>query len=419
MTAIAGLEAERIRELFDLRSSFNEHSGGGYTDDPYPAWHALRERAEVHEGIVHELTGYGGPASFAGLPYPDRPHFSVFSFTACDEAFRNEDLFASAPDAVDPTGGRGIDSSMLWMGGDQHRRYRALVQPSFVPSRAKWWMDRWIRGTVDALIDGFADHGQAELNVDLCAAIPVLTITGSFGIPVEQALDVRAALRSGMAGGAGALLDILAPVVAARRNEPEDDLISVLVQAELTDGAGTVHRLSDPEIYSFAILLLAAGSGTTWKQMGILLATLLSRPQLLERVRADRDLVKRAVEECVRWMPTDPMFSRFVTRDVEFHGASLPAGAVLHLCLGAANRDPGRWHDADAYDVGRKPAAHVGFGSGPHMCLGMHVARAEMSVALNALLDRLPNLRLDPDGEPPRIIGMYERGATEIPVVWV
>ena len=417
MTALAGLETERIREFFDLRSSYNEHSGGGYRDDPYPAWRALREKAEVHEGIVHELTGYAGPASFAGLPHPERPHFSAFGFAACDEAFRNQEIFASSLSAIDPVAGRGIDTSMLWMGGEQHRRYRALVQPSFVPSRAAWWMDRWITSTVGALVDGFADRGRAELNVDFCAAIPVLTITGSFGVPVAKALDVRAALRSTMGGAPDDLLAILAPIVAARREKPEDDLLSVLVEAELKESDG-VHRLSDPEIYSFAILLLMAGSGTTWKQMGILLATLLERPELLERIRSDRNLVKAAVEECVRWMPTDPMFARFVTRDVEFHGVSMPVGSVLHLCLGAANRDPARWVQPDAYDIDRKPMAHVGFGSGPHMCLGMHVARAEMSVALNTLLDRLPNLRLDPEAEPPRMIGMYERGATEIPVVW-
>jgi cytochrome P450 len=304
------------------------------------------------------------------------------------------------------------------MGGAQHRRYRSLVQPSFMPRQATWWMENWITATVNALIDGFEGDGRAELNVDFCAAIPVLTITGSFGIPVDQALDVRAALRMGPGGGPSEIVRILGPVVAARREDPRDDLISVLVGAEMTDEDATVHRLSDAEIYSFAALLLAAGSGTTWKQMGILLSALLARPEMLARVAEDRSLVRRAVEESVRWAPTDPMFSRFVTTETTFFGVDLPAGAVLHLCLGAANRDPGRWDDPDRYQLQRPPKPHFGFGGGPHVCLGMHVARAEMAVALNALLDRLPNLRLDPEAEPPRLIGMYERGATEIPVLW-
>jgi cytochrome P450 len=414
----AGLDRERLRQFFDLRSSYNAHMGGGYVDDPYPAWKDLRSSGPVHEGIVHELTGFSGPAMFQGLPFPDRRHFSAFSFAACDAAFRNEKLFASSHEPIDPNADEGLQTSMLYMGGVQHRRYRTLVQPSFVPTRAKWWIERWIDSTVHALIDEFVDDGRAELNVDFCAAIPVLTITGSFGVPIDQALAVRAALRPGAPGGENALVAILAPIVKARRDTPTDDLISVLVAAEMTDDDGTVHRLSDAEIYSFAALLLAAGSGTTWKQMGILLSALLARPAVLDAVRNDRTLVPAAIEESLRWAPTDPMFSRFVTEDTEFFGTDLSAGSVLHLCLGAANRDPERWDAPDLYDVHRAPRSSLGFGSGAHICLGMHVARSEMSVALNALFDRLPNLRLDPAASPPEMIGMYERGVTEIPVIW-
>jgi len=112
------------------------------------------------------------------------------------------------------------------------------------------------------------------------------------------------------------------------------------------------------------------------------------------------------------------MFSRFTTQDVDFHGVTIPRGSVLHLCIGAANRDPARWDDPDDSAIGRPLKPSLAFGNGPHVCLGMHVARAEMTVGINAILDRLPNLRLDPDADPPRIIGMYERAATEIPVVF-
>ena len=307
---LQSLDQERIRELFDLRNSFNIMSGGDYTDDPNPVWHELRSTGPVHPGTVHELTGYPGDAMFHGLPYPDRPHFSAFSFAACDSAYRDDVVFASSAEAVDVTGGEvNVLSSMLSMGGAEHRRYRSLVQPSFVPAKAQWWISHWIETTVHALIDRLVGDGRAELNVDFCAAIPVLTITGSFGIPVAQALDVRAALTDPMA-----IVEVLTPIIAARRDEPQDDLISVLVQAEITDEDGVTHRLSDPEIYSFAVLLLAAGSGTTWKQMGITLAALLQRPTVLDAVRQDRSLLKPAIEESLRWMPTDPMFSRWVTR---------------------------------------------------------------------------------------------------------
>jgi cytochrome P450 len=408
------LDRIRIRELFDLRASYNAQYGGTFDDDPYPIWHRLREQAPVHAGVVHELTGYDAPAFFHGLPETDRPHFSAFSFESCDSAYRNDEVFASAPGTVDLEHGElAVTKSMLSMGGAQHRRYRALVQPSFVPATAQWWIRNWIDRTVRLLIDRLAGDGRAELNVDFCAAIPVLTITGSFGVPVDRALDIRASLND-----PAAIVEVIAPIVAARREEPRDDLISVLVQAELTDDAGEHHRLTDPEIYSFALLLLAAGSGTTWKQMGITLAALLQRPDALAAVGDDRELLRRAIEESLRWAPTDPMFSRWVARDIDFYGVQLPKGSVLHLCLGAANRDPARWERPDEYDIFRPMRPSLGFGGGPHICLGMHVARAEMMVGIGALLDRLPNLRLDPEAAPPRIIGMYERGAMEIPVVW-
>jgi cytochrome P450 len=408
------LDLARVRELFDLAGSFHSQNGGGYGDDPYPVWHALRERAPVQEGTVHELSGVSQDFIFHGLPSPGRPHFSAFSWAACDAAYRNPDLFASSPDAVDLEGGElSATNSMLSMGGAEHRRYRALVQPSFSPAKAAWWIENWIEKTVHGLIDCLEAEGRAELNVEFCAAIPVLTITGSFGVPVEKALDIRASLTR-----PDQTVEIIAPIVAARREHPEDDLISVLVQAEVEDEQGRTHRLSDAEIYSFSLLLLAAGSGTTWKQMGITLAALLQRPEVLGAVQRDRPLLRSAIEESLRWAPTDPMFSRWVTEDTDYFGVGLSRGAVLHICLGAANRDPDRWEHPDEYDISRPLKPALAFGSGPHVCLGQHVARAEMTVAINALLDRLPNLRLDPDAEPPRLIGFYERGATAIPVLF-
>ena len=274
-------------------------------------------------------------------------------------------------------------------------------------------LDRATRSTL--LIDGFVDDGRAELNVDFAAAIPVLTITGSFGVPVEQALDhprvalsdrrrsSRCSSRSSRPGA----------------SEPSDDLISVLVEAEYTDEDGVLHRLSDAEIYSFAMLLLAAGSGTTWKQMGITLAALLQRPEVLDAVRDDRALLRPAIEESLRWMPTDPMFSRWVTRDVELPRCAPPRGR------GAAPR------------ASAPPTATRRAGSGPTSTTspGRRSRRSRSAAARTSASactspaprwpsasarcsTGCPNLRLDPDAEPPRFIGMYERGATAIPVVF-
>jgi cytochrome P450 len=431
MTTLPGLDRERIRKLFDLRQRGDARVGDqvySYTDDPHPVFHELRSAGPVHEGTVHELLGFPYPATFQALPEPDRRHFSVFDFATCDQVFRDEVNFPSSPEPIQARGSGGtlgngmvggsgtLAASMLGMNGPQHRRYRALVQPSFVPKKAEWWIAQWIQTTVDALIDGFIDDGKAELNVDFDAAIPVLTITGSFGIAVDDALSIRESLGTRYNDGVSALADFLMPIIEDRRANPQDDLISVLCQAEVDDDG--VHRLDDDEIFAFSHLLLAAGSGTTWKQMGITLTALLTNPEILKAVRDDRSLLRPAIEESLRWNPTDPMFSRYTGADVELCGVEIPKGSVVHLTLGAANRDPAKWDDPDRYDPWRALRPTLGFGGGPHLCLGQHVARAELHVAIDALLTRLPNLRLDPDAPPPTIIGMYERGPTEINALW-
>ncbi len=414
---LRSLEREQIRELFDLRSSYNAHAGGHYTEDPYPIWKKLREQAPVHPGTLHDLTGCTGNPSFHGLPYPERQHFTAFTYAACDAAYRNDAVFSSSPTPIPgQESDVGLESmmmnSMLMMGGSTHRRYRSLVQPSFVPAKAQWWIQNWIEHTVEVLVDGIRSQGHAELNVDFCASIPLLTITGSFGIPVSEALEVRRSLYDPMK-----VIGMLAPIVAARRVEPQDDLITILVQAELTDEDGTRHELSDVEIYGFIYLLLMAGSGTTWKQMGITIAALLERPELMDAIREDKTVLRGVVEESLRWMPTDPMFSRWIAEDIDFFGVHLPQGSVLHLGIGSANRDPERWENPDEFDPYRQLKPSFGFGGGPHVCLGMHVARAEIHVGVQALL-KLPNLRLDPDVDPPKPVGFYERGVTEIPVLF-
>jgi len=415
------LDRDRIRELFDTRSHLQ--MSAVYEGDPNPGWNRLRDRGPLHEGTPGRLIGFEGPEMWFGLPEPDRRHFTAFDFATCDAIVRNSEAFRMSP--PEPRGDADhpmlqlMQMSMLTMDGPRHRRYRELVQPSFYSGRMPWWTENWAQPTIDSLIDSFEANGRADLNVEFCAAIPLLTICGSFGISAGDALDIRAAVKG---GGQLALLrrlpEILGPIVEARRTEPRDDLISVLVRAELTDEHGERHVLSDLDILSFSWLLLSAGSGTTWKQMGITLVAMLERPEWIEAVREDPAVLEAIVEESARWMPTDPVFSRFAHADVELGGVVVPKGAVVHQCYGAANRDPSRWERPDEFDPTREIHRHLGFGRGAHVCLGKNLARAEIIAAIAALVDRLPNLRLDPDAERPEIIGLYERAATAVPVVW-
>ncbi|HWW45159.1 MAG TPA: cytochrome P450 [Acidimicrobiia bacterium] len=413
---MAGLELDRarIRTLFDLRSDVYATRGGTFDVDPYPTFHRLRETGPVHAGAPHEALGWTGEVFFQGLPYPQRPHFSAYDFETCTAVLKDDRHFVTS---LPPLPGEPalIDAAILYMNGRQHRDYRTLVQPSFVPSRAVWWIENWIGRTVEQLTASFAHERAVDLNTEFCAPIPLLTITGSFGITVEEALDVRAAVTSN-GQDAQTLARLLMPIIAARREEPADDLISVLVHAEVADEGASVHRLGDQEVLGFAFLLLAAGSGTTWKQMGITLVGLLQHPDALAAARADRAFLRGVIEESVRWAPTDPVFARFVAEDCELGGVELPAGAIVHACLAAANRDPSRWERPDEFDPFRALKPHIGFGHGPHTCLGMHVARAEMTAGIGALLDRFPEMRLDPDAAAPRIVGLYERGPDAVPV---
>jgi cytochrome P450 len=414
-----------FRELFDGVTGDGGRSGGGVVDDPYPAFHRIREQGAVHEGSVPQLMGLDERVPYQ-MRRTDVPMYSAWSFEACDRALRDAATFSSELYQRDTAVLFG--PNILAMGGDEHRRHRALVQPSFTRARTDWWSRNWIAGLVDGLLARIEADGRAELNLDVCARLPLLVITASFGIPAEEAVAVRAALsrmlfRPELSGeermaASREIGELLGPAIAARRDRPGDfdDLLSVVVSAEIPGEDGRPVRLSDEHLLGFSRLLLAAGSGTTWRQLGITLHALLSQPDALAAVRDDPALLRNAVEESVRWEVTDPIFRRSATRDVDLCGTRIPAGAIVELVLGSANRDPSRWDRPDDYVLDRPLQPHLGFATGPHVCLGIHVARAEMSVALQAILDRLPGLHWDPDVDRPAIIGLEHRGPTSLPV---
>ena len=204
-----------------------------------------------------------------------------------------------------------------------------------------------------------------------------------------------------------------AEIIADRRRHTRDDLVSQLVSAEV-DG----RRLSDDEIYPFLLLLLPAGAETTYRSSSNLLFGLLSDPRQLDLVRADRGLVPQAIEEALRWDTPLLTVARLATEDVELGGVRIPAGSFVAVSLGAANRDPDRYADPDVFDVGREGGQATSFGHGIHKCLGMGLARMEMRVLLNAVLDRLPGLRLDPAAEDVHIHGLIFRSPPNLPVVF-
>jgi cytochrome P450 len=424
MTTEARSHADRFQELYDVERHVKATDGGILVEDPYPAWAELRAAAPVHQGTVRELMGYDTLGGLGGRH--NRPVYSAFSWEANDRAFRDNEIFSST--FYEGLTTQGMGRGILEMVGEEHRQYRMLVQPAFTPKRAQWWIDNWIQSLVDETISEFEGRGRAELNAEFCSRIPLQTITSSFGLTRDEALDFREGAEGGTYSASGGGPDALSArqdrttamlkrVIEERRAEPRDDVVTLLVQSEIEED-GARHPLTDDEIYGFSRLILTAGSGTTWRQLGILLVALLRQPELLDAVRADRELLKPAIEEILRWEATATIIRRLVTKDVELCGVQIQAGAVLELNMGAANRDPARWDDPDRFDPYRPVKPNLAFISGPHVCLGMHVARAEITVAINAVLDRLQNLRFDPEAPTARIIGLEHRGINGVPVLF-
>jgi cytochrome P450 len=191
-------------------------------------------------------------------------------------------------------------------------------------------------------------------------------------------------------------------------------MISTLCQAELSDGS----KMSDQEIVTFLRTFLNAGSETTSSALGSLFWHLLSNTDQLALVRADRGLVGAAIDESLRLEPPLGMTWRLCVADVELGGVQIRAGSPVAVCIAAANRDPGHFRDPDRFDVLRSEEAHITFGFGRHLCLGQHVARMEMTLAVNKFLDRLPYLRLDEEAPAPRERGFLFRSPGSLPVRW-
>ncbi len=178
------------------------------------------------------------------------------------------------------------------------------------------------------------------------------------------------------------------------------------------------ERLTDEAIYSFLRLLLPAGAETTYRSSGNLLYLLLTHSDQLEAVRSDRSLLPQAIEEALRFEPPLLSINRTTTCEVEIGGVTLAAGESISPSIGSANHDETRWENPEVFDIFRTPIPHIAFAHGPHMCLGMHLARLETRALVNRVLDRLPGLALNPGDTDPHIRGQVFRSPTALPVTF-
>jgi len=257
---------------------------------------------------------------------------------------------------------------------------------------------------------------------NLTFPFPVTVIARLLGLPREdlpqfhrkavELISVGFDFDRGMRASQG-LYEYFCGIIEERRVNPSDDVISVLTKAELEG-----ERLTNDEICAFLRLLLPAGAETTYRSSSNLLFGLLTNPEQLDALRNDRALMTQAIEEGLRWEPPLLTIMRTATRDTVVDGVEVNAGATIVVNMGSANHDEKVWDHAEEFDILRTPKQHMAFAWGPHMCLGLHLARMETRVVLSRLLDRLPGLRLDPDADAPYITGMTFRAPPALPVGW-
>jgi cytochrome P450 len=374
-----------------------------FARNPYPAWAEARARCPV------ERSEFLGKANYRALRHRD-----------VEAVLRDPDTFSSRINQ--DTMGPYMGTLLLAKDGPEHTRYRALVSHAFRTRALERWERELIRPTIERLLDAIAPRGRADLVRDVTRQYPVQVIAGIVGVPLEDHPRFQSWADAIAAGplapepglaASRAMREYLTPIVEARRASPRDDLISDIVTAEI-DG----QRLDDEHVYGFLRLLMPAGAETTFRALGNLLLALLTRPDQLERVRRDRKLVPKAVEETLRWESSITMVNRVATRDTQIAGCPVGAGDSLLIATGAGNRDPDVYERPDAFDLDRPEQPHLAFGWGRHLCLGMHLARLEMAVGLEAILDRLPGLRLDPAEPAPEIVGVAFRGPERLPVLF-
>jgi len=360
-------------------------------DDPYPLYRQMREEDPVHyDGWAWNLSRHADVLLAFTDPRFSSDRFGEPTWLEPDEAARVKPLY-------DIT-----NLFILFMDPPDHTRLRGLVAQAFSAKMVESVRPK-IQAAVDGLLDRVAQTGQMDVIADLANPLPGIVIAEMLGVPKEDqprfkewandyarflgTLGDNPELRRDASRAVVELSDYIREVAAQRRVEPQDDLITALVQAE-EEG----ERLTHDELVATCFLLLFAGNETTTNLIGNGTLTLLRNPDALQQLRDNPSLIRTAVEEFLRWESPVQFTDRLAIDDVVIDGHRILAGQGVRTILGAANRDPAQFDNPETLDLTRRPNRHIAFAHGIHFCLGAPLARAEGQIALNTLVQRFPAL---------------------------
>ena len=364
--------------------------------DPYPVYRRLREEDPVHWSEAMDawvLTRYDDVVSVL----QDK------RFSAERRGARNRYVQEAMAATEEHGGPVARANTMLSADPPEHTRMRLLISKAFLP-RAVEKLRPHIQQIADELLDDAPEPGRLDILMDLAYPLPVIVIAELMGVPTEDrdkfkrwSDDVVATLGGGPAPeiaerGAQSgreLADYFRGVIADRRREPKEDLVSVLVAA--TD-QGDV--LSEEQLVATCVVALIAGSETTRNLIANGMLALLRNPDQLEKLWQDPSLVESAVEEILRYAGPVQGTARVATEDVEIDGKTIKEGQLVFTLVAAANRDPAHFTDPEQLDIAREHNHHVAFGAGIHACLGQPLARLEARITFDTLARRIPNPKL-------------------------
>ncbi|MGY2067285.1 cytochrome P450 [Blastococcus sp. SYSU DS0619] len=394
-----------------------------YVADPYPFHRVLRDH---YPAVFHEAT----------------QSWLISRYADCADAFKSEAFSSRNYDwQLEPIHGRTI----LQMQGKEHATHRSLLNPFFrgkgleaflpvIRQNAAELIESAVRRAGSEMMGELSSRGRIDLVAEFTTWFPIRVMVDMLGLPTSDHdrfhrwyHSVVAHLNN-LAGDPAVtaradqtreeLREYMLPIIRERRKGDGDDLLSRMCRAEV-DG----EQMSDEEIKAFVSLLLVAGGETTDKAIASMMSNLIANPDQLEAVRADRSLVDAAIAETLRYSGPVHMIMRQTEQPVEIEGTTIPAGATCILMLASANRDERHFGNPDRFDIHRPDldvakafsgaANHLQFIRGRHFCVGSLLARTEMTVALNLILDTMPNLRFQ-EGFTPTEVGLYTRSVESL-----